>query len=172
IRGFKKKYKQDPESASKLADAIIKNTYRTLMTRGQKGCYLFCTDSETNAFFQAIIQSPEHNPPLSPNQHDGLPLPLVEIGQVVPYENAIPIYNLKAAAGGFSEYQNLEDCDWVSLPSWLRPEPGLFVVKVQGESMNRRIPNGAWCVFRALPAGTREGKIVLVQHRDIQDSDA
>lgn len=38
-----------------------------------------------------------------------------------------------------------------------------------GESMNRRIPNGAWCLFRANPTGTRQGKVVVVQHRSIAD---
>ena len=38
-------------------------------------------------------------------------------------------------------------------------------------SMNRRIPNGSWCVFRKAGAGSREGEIVLVQSRDIQDSE-
>jgi uncharacterized protein len=44
-----------------------------------------------------------------------------------------------------------------------------FVAQVVGESMNQRIPNGSWCLFKANAAGSREGKIVLVQHRDIQD---
>ena len=30
--------------ANKIADSIIKNTYRTLMTRGMKGCYVYCVD--------------------------------------------------------------------------------------------------------------------------------
>ena len=30
--------------AQKIADKIIKNTYRTLMTRGMKGCYVYCVD--------------------------------------------------------------------------------------------------------------------------------
>lgn len=38
--------------ASKLADSIIKNTYRTLMTRGMKGCYIYCTDQETRQYFK------------------------------------------------------------------------------------------------------------------------
>ena len=29
---------------SPLADMIIKNTYKTLLTRGQKGCFIFCED--------------------------------------------------------------------------------------------------------------------------------
>ena len=35
--------------------------------------------------------------------------------------------------------------------------------------MNRRIPNGAWCLWRANPTGTRQGKVVLAQHREIDD---
>ena len=37
-------YKSNPDLAEKEADEIIKNTYRTLMTRGMKGCYIYCTD--------------------------------------------------------------------------------------------------------------------------------
>lgn len=44
IKGLKKMEVEDPERARKLADEIIKNTYRTLMTRGMKGCYVYATD--------------------------------------------------------------------------------------------------------------------------------
>lgn len=44
LDGYKKLYKENPEQAQVRADEIIKNTYRTLMTRGMKGCYVFCTD--------------------------------------------------------------------------------------------------------------------------------
>ena len=44
IRGLKKMEEEDPERARQLADEIIKNTYRTLMTRGMKGCYVYATD--------------------------------------------------------------------------------------------------------------------------------
>lgn len=44
LKGIKKLYKENPEFALKEADVIIKNTYRTLMTRGMKGCYVYCTD--------------------------------------------------------------------------------------------------------------------------------
>lgn len=37
--------------------------------------------------------------------------------------------------------------------------------------MNRRIPNGAYCVFRSPVAGSRQGRVVLAQHRDIADPD-
>lgn len=52
ISGYKKLLKMDPEAANEKVDSIIRNTYRTLMTRGMKGCYIFCTDQETQAYFQ------------------------------------------------------------------------------------------------------------------------
>ena len=55
IKGIKKMMKEEPESASKQVDAIIRNTYRTLMTRGQKGCYVYCTDSELASYLKARL---------------------------------------------------------------------------------------------------------------------
>jgi DUF2075 family protein len=51
VHGYKKLLSEEPEYARQQADAIIKNTYRTLMTRGQKGCYVYCTDAETQEYF-------------------------------------------------------------------------------------------------------------------------
>ena len=44
LRGLKGAY-PDPDEAYTVADRIIKNTYKVLMTRGMKGCYVYCTDS-------------------------------------------------------------------------------------------------------------------------------
>lgn len=55
IRGWKKMMKEQPALAKKETDLIIKNTYRTLMTRGMKGCYLYCTDKETAQFFKSRL---------------------------------------------------------------------------------------------------------------------
>ncbi len=52
IKGLKGMYKKDPKRALELADEIIKNTYRTLMTRGQKGCYIYCTDKELSRYLK------------------------------------------------------------------------------------------------------------------------
>ena len=62
----------------------------------------------------------------------------------------------------------MEPVAWVQIEG-LRPAEGLFVARVTGESMNRRIPNGAYCVFRAPVEGPRSGRVLLVQHRDIAD---
>ncbi|WP_053138179.1 DUF2075 domain-containing protein [Pseudomonas sp. MIACH] len=55
IRGWKKMMKEQPELAKRETDLIIKNTYRTLMTRGMKGCYLYCTDTETAQYFASRL---------------------------------------------------------------------------------------------------------------------
>lgn len=52
LKGFKGMLKKEPEVAKSMADEIIRNTYRTLMTRGAKGCYIHCTDPETNEYFK------------------------------------------------------------------------------------------------------------------------
>jgi hypothetical protein len=46
LNGIKALAKSNPEKADEIADEIIKNTYRTLMTRGMKGCYVYCTNNE------------------------------------------------------------------------------------------------------------------------------
>lgn len=45
LKGIKNLLREKPQKALQVADEIIKNTYRTLMTRGQKGCYLYCVDA-------------------------------------------------------------------------------------------------------------------------------
>jgi len=52
IKGYKKLLKENPEKAKDLIRKIIKNTYRTLMTRGMKGCYVWCVDKETNEWLK------------------------------------------------------------------------------------------------------------------------
>lgn len=56
LNGIKKLYKENPENALKIADEIIKNTYRTLMTRGQKGCYIYCVDKALAAYLKNRIE--------------------------------------------------------------------------------------------------------------------
>lgn len=56
IFGIKKMMKEQPEKASKLVDEIIRNTYRTLLTRGQKGCFVFCTDKRLADYLKNRIE--------------------------------------------------------------------------------------------------------------------
>ena len=192
IHGWKQMMKDEPRDTRTRLDAIIKNTYRTLMTRGQKGCYVYFDDKETERFFKNRIEAAAlendvvtNVVPLSIRKQvsSSLPFRRLPINEVVPFKNCVPIYDLKVAAGRFSDEQQVaevvqgaelqrpEDYEWAALPSVFRPQQGLFITQVIGESMSRRIPNGAWCLFRLSPVGTRQGKVVLVQHREIHDAD-
>lgn len=39
-----------------LCDKIIRNTYRTLLSRGQKGCFVYCEDDELRAYLKERIK--------------------------------------------------------------------------------------------------------------------
>jgi DUF2075 family protein len=52
LSGYRRLLDEKPELARRKADMIIKNTYRTLMTRGMKGCYVHFTDAETEDYFR------------------------------------------------------------------------------------------------------------------------
>ena len=56
LKGIKKMYKEKPIEAEKAADEIIKNTYRTLMTRGMKGCYVYCENKELRDYLRERIK--------------------------------------------------------------------------------------------------------------------
>ena len=56
LKGIKKLYKESPEEARNRADEIIKNTYRTLMTRGMKGCYIYCTDQGMSEYLKKRLE--------------------------------------------------------------------------------------------------------------------
>jgi len=45
----------NPEEAREKIKLIIKNTYRTLFTRGMKGCYVYFTDKETEEYFRGRL---------------------------------------------------------------------------------------------------------------------
>jgi DUF2075 family protein len=61
LKGIKKLYAENPEEAKRRADEIIKNTYRTLMTRGMKGCYVYCTDSNLAEYLREAVKRAKRN---------------------------------------------------------------------------------------------------------------
>ena len=64
-----------------------------------------------------------------------------------------------------------EEVSWVAVPESVRPSRDLFVCQLLGESMNKVIPNGSYCLFRKYSGGSRNGQIVLVERSGIQDAD-
>jgi len=136
---------------------LIKNTYRVLLSRGMKGCYVYFMDKETERF----IRSRTENLPRAG-------LRLIKGGkepELIPFENALPLLNLRAAAnasyesldGFFADENNYE---WKYLEGGPHPKD-CFLVRIEGDSMEPRIPNGSLSLFRRDPGGSRNGKIVL-----------
>ena len=59
--------------------------------------------------------------------------------------------------------------DWVPAPEGMRLSPDLFVAHVDGRSMEPRIPDGSLNLFRLHPAGSRQGKILLIERFGVLD---
>ena len=87
------------------------------------------------------------------------------------YISCVPLIPLKAAAGAFSDPQNVQDgdWDWVEIDTMRKLRKGMFVAQVVGKSMEPAIPDGSYCLFAAPVTGTRQGKTVIVQLLDKTD---
>jgi len=122
--------------------------------------YQYITTAKINQIDTPAIHEPESN--------------TISMQQTLSFEeelkNPIPLFDFYAAAGSFSELQAEKDYKMIE-----GPENGssddYFACKIMGESMNRVIPNGSICLFKKYMGGSRNGKIVLVENRDIQDPD-
>ncbi len=55
LKGYKKLLEEDEKATKEKVRKIIKNTYRTLMTRGMKGCYVYFVDKETEDYFRSSV---------------------------------------------------------------------------------------------------------------------
>lgn len=149
----------------------VKNIYRTLMTRGMKGCYVYFTDKETEQYFRGRIENERQFTPEIVKQFAERPFKIIEPTEDECYTKCIPLYDLKAAAGGFSDFQQVEPDEWV-IPNVNRTlSIGMFVAQVVGKSMEPLIPDGSYCLFKFYTGGSRQGRIILAQHNSISDPD-
>lgn len=145
LKGYKKELKEDQDSATEKADAIIKNTYRTLMTRGMKGCYVYFTDEETADYFKYKtegISSYQKNfaPILSPITMDMIRVPLV---------GSAPCGNPLVGEQNIEEYVLVEK-------SKIKPGFEYFILRAEGDSMNL--------------AGINDGDLVLCRLQEKADT--
>jgi SOS-response transcriptional repressor LexA len=96
----------------------------------------------------------------------------VESVEVQPFRSHLPLYSLRAAAGSLGEEMESAAEDWVPAPEGMHLTPDLFVAHVVGSSMEPRIPDGSLNLFRLNPAGSRQGKILLIQRFGVLDETA
>lgn len=159
---FDKNGKQSIKDPKELK-AFILNIYKTIMLRGIKGTYIYVCDPLLKAHFESFV-------PKYKTDQVGIKT-LFKTENIKPFENSIPLYSLKVAAGAFGELQQVEDLEWLNIPEKIKPSKDLFACQVIGESMNKVIPNGALCLFRKYSGGSRNGQIVLVENTNMHDSD-
>jgi DUF2075 family protein/predicted GIY-YIG superfamily endonuclease/SOS-response transcriptional repressor LexA len=141
---------------------FILNIYKTIMLRGIRGTFVYACDPGLREYLARYI-----------------PLNAISSAEVLelhpiqkqPFVNAVPLFNLRAAAGSFSELQTAEITDWALVPEGTRIGEDYFACHAIGESMNEVIPNGSICLFRRDRGGSRNGKIVLVEHLDRRDAE-
>jgi len=139
----------------------IINIYKTIMYRGIKGTFIYACNKELREYLKEHVAGYKKE----------IPFRILRFEEVNPYVNSIPLLDISIAAGSFSDFQIHSDFDWIELPFNVTAKKGHFVCKVVGESMNKKIPNGSYCLFKEHTAGSRNGEIVLVKHTSLQDSD-
>ena len=93
------------------------------MTRGQKGCYIYFIDKETEKLFKSGIINQELGiEGQKSNYHDieindeleSLPSRSVaDINDSEKYQEYLPVYSLKAAAGKFGEGSDVHEEGWM-----------------------------------------------------------
>ena len=159
---FDKNGKQSIKNPKELK-AFILNIYKTIMLRGIKGTYIYVCDTLLKAHFESFVSKYK-------TDQVGIKT-LFKTENIKPFENSIPLYSLKVAAGEFGKIQQVGDVQWLNIPEKIKPSKDLFVCQVIGESMNKVIPNGALCLFRKYSGGSRNGQIVLVENTNMHDSD-
>jgi DUF2075 family protein/predicted GIY-YIG superfamily endonuclease len=159
---FDKNGKQSIKDPNELK-AFVLNIYKTIMLRGIKGTYIYVCDPLLKTHFESFV------PKYKSNQVEIKTLFKTE--NIKPFENSIPLYSLKVTAGAFGELQQVEDVEWLNIPEKIKPSKDLFACQIIGESMNKVIPNGAFCLFRKYSGGSRNGQIVLVENTNMHDSD-
>lgn len=141
--------------------SYIINIYKTIMYRGIKGTFIYACNKDLREYLKQNVSTYKKE----------IPFRILPFSEVKPFVNSVPLVDISAAAGGFSSLQIHSDLQWIELPFNIAVKKGYFVSKVVGESMNKKIPNGSYCLFRQYEGGSRDGKIVLVESFNIQDSD-
>ncbi|TGG93588.1 DUF2075 domain-containing protein [Natronospirillum operosum] len=158
---FDRNGKQSIRAPAELKQYIL-NIYKTIMLRGIHGTFVYACDSNLRDYLKRHI----------PTHINDADTKSSKVEKLEPYVNAVPVYNIQAAAGSFGELQQVNQEDWAAVPPGTRLTEDYFACRVVGESMNRIIPNGALCLFRKERGGSRNGKIVLVEFSDTIDADS
>jgi len=170
VKGLKKMMRENPAAARQLGDRIVKNTYRTLLTRGMKGCFVYCTDPALAAHLRSRIRQT-----ITANQVDAqyetasplvsaeLPFRLLTVAERQTGIAAVPVIVLTRGAEQFATVESLGHAAiaWAAPPDWVTPMPGMFVTAVPATTGGADVPRGSWGLFRFPVGELQDGRTVL-----------
>lgn len=108
VKGFKSLIAHNKIKALQDADEIIKNTYRTLLTRGMKGCYVYCCDKPLTEYLAAQLE-PQHDESIPELRIEP------EVNDEVKYIDFLPLYSIRAACGYFGEGEMVDESGWMKV---------------------------------------------------------
>lgn len=142
LKGYKKELKENYEITKNKADSIIKNTYRTLMTRGMKGCYVYFTDKETEKYFRNQIGGVASSNKIFAEEK--IISPYAKEMVMIPLVGSAPCGNPLLGQENIEEYVEVEK-------SKIKPGFNYFILRAIGNSMNL--------------AGINDGDLVLCRQQ-------
>jgi len=136
--------------------AHVKNTYRVLLSRGIKGCYIYFMDKDTERFFKSRMEI---------QKKEDIHVDIERKPEIVKFVNSLPVLDLRAAANGKYDLLSGSFGDGVN-EKFIEVDGGpfkrdQFLVYAEGDSMEPDITDGSLCLFQRDPGGSRNGKIVL-----------
>lgn len=164
LSGWKSDYakaRNDPQMRQAILDkvqTIIKSTYKVLLSRGRKGCYVWCADPALREYLKsrlALASAPAVSGATSRVQ-------ILDEPAGEQFVDCLPVYYMKVVAGYLDKPSVSECLGWIKTPQGIKGSPNHFVVQISGKSMEPKIPDGSYAVFQYGVAGDRTGKIVLV----------
>lgn len=153
---------------------LVKNTYRVLLSRGMKGCYVYFMDKNTERFFKSRIENRKENLKESLKFSDVVSIKeetfiLNNIPESDRFKEYLPVFSLSAACGKFGEGTDAHEEGWIRVDGSIRLDKKMFVTKVVGHSMEPKIQDGSYCIFRTNIVGSRQNKIILARLQGISD---
>ena len=102
--------------------------------------------------------------------------PIIEIAEskeirLIPFENSVPLYSLKVAAGEFKFNDSIPEGNFILVPEGVKITKDHFACKIIGNSMNKIVQDGQIALFKKYHHGSKNGLMVIIEYYNHQDLD-
>jgi DUF2075 family protein/predicted GIY-YIG superfamily endonuclease len=149
----------------KVLKNYIINIYKTIMLRGILGCYIYVCDKYLRDYFEKHIQI------YATNENQNMISTEPSTIKFIPFDNCVPLYSLKVAAGEFVFNDSLPEERFIHVPDGIRITKDHFACKITGNSMNKIVKDGQIALFKRYRGGSNNGLFVIAEYYDYQDVD-